>query len=129
MIDENIEILYSINSQEYGVRELARSIHRRTTSVVENLHQMEEQGLITFKTQLSNTRGRAKKVPIITNLGKEYLRSYNEMQSKTLKAHQSDFKNALKNLELKKRMIERGKNPHDLFVELRETLVAIRNAK
>ena len=128
MIDASIKILQTINPHQYGVRELASEIKCRPESVIENLKQMEEEGLITIQFKSLNKRGRPKKIPTITELGVEYLRSYDEMQSKKLKARKNDFISVRRDLERKHRLTEKSKSTHDIFFELREALVAIRNS-
>ena len=128
MIDETVELLQSISPQQRGVRELAETLHHRPTTIIVTLIRMEFQGLITFESRSSGSKGRPKKAPRITDLGRAYLARFNEMQRNLLRARQTDFESVVTDLERKQRLIERGRHPHNLFVELRETLVAIRDA-
>ncbi len=129
MIGETIELLRFINPPGYGVRDIARNLHHRPNSVIKNLKRMKEQGLITFQLKISNVKGRPKKIPKITDLGIEYLESFNEMQSKILKARKADFDKALKDLKLTERMINRGRKPDELFVALRDVVFSIKGTK
>ena len=128
MIDETVEILQAIKPQSRGIRELAETLHHRPATVIATLRRMEDQGLITFESQASCGKGRPKKIPQITDLGEAYLMRATEVQRTMLKARQTDFDSVVTDLERKQRLIERGSHPHTLFVELRETLVAIRDA-
>ena len=103
-------------------------MHHRPATVIATLRRMGEQGLITFEAQASSGKGRPKKIPQITDLGEAYLMRVNEAQRTALKARQTDFDSVVTDLERKQRLIERGSQPHTLFMELREILVAIRDA-
>lgn len=126
---EDIEILQSINPHGCGIRDLAKNLHHSPTSIIKGLSRMEEQGLITFQDQLSGNRGRPKKTPEITGLGKEYLKSFNEMRFKMLKARKSDFEKVRKDLELTERMINRGRKPDELFAALRDVVISIKSSQ
>ena len=122
-------LLSMLEDNRLGVRELAKRMRRRPASVIMELRRLEDKGLAVFRPESQHDRGRPKKVPVVTELGAEYLRSLRQMESKVLLSGRADIERVRRDLELKHRSVSRGKHPHDLFVELRDAIVDIRDAE
>jgi DNA-binding PadR family transcriptional regulator len=79
---------------------------------------MEKEGLIKTVKEKRKTRGRPRTIIRATSLGRDFRKTYQELELMPLRSTKTDLIRARKDAEYVKRLVSRGKSPHELFLEL-----------
>lgn len=117
-IVNKIEILKVVDSHPTHVREIVEKLRFRPKTVISLLKDMEEHGLLEKKIEKRNMRGRPRYMINPTILGKDYLKTYEALNLKTLRSRKNDLKKAVKDAEYVKRLEARNLSPFRLFLGL-----------
>lgn len=112
------QILKEIQTNSPGVRELLRTMPHRNETILETIRDMENHGLIRSTPSLTRKRGRPKNSLSITPLGTEYLTAYQRLEKTQLQASQKDYERAVRDAEYATRLVTRGIDPFQAFMEL-----------
>lgn len=126
MLENKVSVLRYLLKGTCGVKELAENIGMHPKILIATLRELERDGHITYKKQ-ALSRGRPKKVPVITGLGCEFMKSYRELQNKRLKINHNDVKRAVLQTELAEKLVAKGISPYNRFLELTDIVLNIRN--
>jgi DNA-binding HxlR family transcriptional regulator len=126
LLENKVSVLGYLIKETCGVKELAENIVMHPKILIETLRELERDGHIAYK-KLALSRGRPKKVPVITGLGCEFMKSYRELQSKRLKINRNDVKRAVLQAELAEKLVAKGISPYNRFLELTDIVLNIRN--
>ena len=117
-LDQRAQILTTITSATYGVRDLAQTLKWKTANVVSLLKKMNEEQLIKLQQVTHSKRGRPKKSIICTPLGFEFLATYEKLKMTPLKARKKDLERAAKDAAYTSRLVANGHSPFKIFMEL-----------
>jgi DNA-binding MarR family transcriptional regulator len=117
-LDQRAQILTTITSATYGVRDLAQTLKWKTANVVSLLKKMNEEQLIKFQQVPHSERGRPKKNITCTPLGFAFLATYNKLKMTPLKARKQDLERAAKDAAYASRLVTNGHFPFQIFMEL-----------
>ena len=119
-LDEKAQILETISSSSYGVRDLIRELACRASRVISLLKEMEQEQLIEFQSTTQSKRGRPRKNAVCTGLGLEFLEAHKRLQMKPVRARKEDLDRAVKDALYAQRLVANGHSPFKLFIELNE---------
>jgi len=125
-LEQEALILEVVESASCGIRDLAKTLKWRTSTVVSLSKKMNEERLIEFRTIKHDNRGRPKKTMAITPLGLDFLETYRKLETKPLRARKQDLEHAVKDALYTQRLINRGHSPFKTFMELN---TIVRNIK
>jgi len=117
-LDQRAQILTTITSATYGVRDLAQTLKWKTSNVVSLLKKMNEEQLIKLQQVTHSKRGRPKKSITCTPLGFEFLATYEKLKMTPLKARKKDLERAAKDAAYTSRLVAAGHSPFKIFMEL-----------
>jgi DNA-binding MarR family transcriptional regulator len=117
-LDQRAQILTTITSATYGVRDLAQTLKWKTANVVSLLKKMNEEQLVEFQQVPHSKRGRPKKRITCTPLGFAFLATYNKLKMTPLKARKQDLSHAMKDAAYASRLVTNGHSPFQIFMEL-----------
>ena len=117
-LDQRAQILTTITSATYGVRDLAQTLKWKTANVVSLLKKMNEEQLVEFHQVPHSERGRPKKNIICTPLGFAFLATYNKLKMTPLKARKKDLSHAMKDAAYASRLVTNGHSPFQIFMDL-----------
>lgn len=131
MLDERATILQMISNARanYGVSDLIKKLRFQNKKVVSLLRAMEREGLIDFlESSNSTTRGRPKKIPIVTVLGKEMLKDFVKCKKHIIQINDNDIKSSIQQISLKRALEERNVSSYQRFFELNNIAFRIKNS-
>ena len=117
-LEHEAQILEVVASAPSGIRDLARMLKWKTSTIIFLSKKMNEEGLIEFSKVRCSSRGRPKKNMMPTSLGLDFLETYRKLKMKPLRARKQDLEHAVKDALYTQRLIERGHSPFKLFMEL-----------
>jgi DNA-binding PadR family transcriptional regulator len=117
-LEVEMQILSTVKDRPSGVRELSKIISRRTQTVVSTIKTMNAAGLVNLEPEETGGRGRPRQVITATKLGEDYLETYNRLMIKPLRGNRNDLMKAKRDAEYVNRLVERGKDPYEAFLEL-----------
>lgn len=121
-LEVEIQILSTVKNHHAGVREISKMIRKRTQTVVSTIKKMNAAGLVKVEPEETNRRGRPRQIVKATKLGEDYLEAYNRLRLKPLRGTKNDLLKAKRDAEYVNRLVERGRDPYEAFLEL-NTLV------
>jgi len=130
-LEQKALILKAVTSSTYascGIRDLAQKLKWKTSTVISLLREMSQEKLIEFQAIRGSTRGRPKKTIKCTNLGLDFLETYEKLRMKPLRARKQDLEHAVKDALYTQRLVDRGHSPFKLFMELNTIVRNIRNS-
>ena len=111
-------MLFIVKKDPVGVRELSKIMRRRTQAVVSTIRRMSAAGLVDVRPEETRRRGRPRQVISATVLGDDYLEAFKRLKIKPLRSNRNDLAKAKRDAEYVNRLIVRGKEPYDAFLEL-----------
>lgn len=114
------DVLRTLSMQSLGTRELLKLFKKRNKTIINQIHEMKNQGLLRTTPTKPSSRGRPKEKLIVTELGHKYLKTYTKLEHLPLKSTKLDLMKAKRNIEYVNRLISRGKDPFKSFLELNE---------
>jgi len=117
-LEVEAQILSIVKKHPAGVRELSRIMRRRTQTVVSTIKRMNAAGLVDLKPEKKHSKGRPRLIISATALGDDYLETYHRLLGKPLRSSRNDLLKAKKDAEYVNRLVARGKEPYDAFLEL-----------
>jgi DNA-binding MarR family transcriptional regulator len=123
-MDQIAQILETVLPAELGVREVARELRWAPSRVVNLLKKMEDEGLIVWVedkntySSMRARRGRPKKIMACTPLGLDFLKTYEKLKVKALRARKEDLEHAARDAQYTERLVTAGHSPFQLFMEL-----------
>jgi len=117
-LEAEFQALDIIKRRVLGVRELAERMQMRTQTVVSMVGRMTSMGLVEVRAERTDRRGRPRKRVSITILGMDYLNTFNELKLKPLRSSRNDLMRARKDAEYVNRLVARGRDPYQAFLEL-----------
>jgi DNA-binding PadR family transcriptional regulator len=124
-IEVEAQVLFIVKKDPVGVRELSKIMRRRTQAVVLMIRRMTAAGLVDVRPEETRRRGRPRQVISATVLGDDYLEAFKRLKIKPLRSNRNDLAKAKRDAEYVNRLIVRGKEPYDAFLEL-NSLVRVR---
>jgi len=124
-IEVEAQVLFIVKKDPVGVRELSKIMRRRTQAVVSTIRRMSAAGLVDVRPEETRRRGRPRQVISATMLGDDYLEAFRRLKIKPLRGTRNDLAKAKRDAEYVNRLIVRGKEPYDAFLEL-NSLVRVR---
>lgn len=93
---------------------------------------MENEGLIDFmetSSCIDSTRkGRPKKMPVVTVLGKEMINAYIKCKRNIIQINSNDIKRSMHQISLRKLLEENNISPYQRFFELNDVAFRIKNS-
>lgn len=130
MLDERATILQTISDQAYGVSDLIKKLRFRSEKIVSLLKAMKREGLIDFSAHSNNStlKGRPKKIPIVTALGKEMLKDYVKCKRNIIQINDNDIKSSIHQISLRKTLEEKNVSLYRRFFELNDIAFRIKNS-
>ena len=123
-VESKAKLLDVIRREPLGVRETAKRFRKRPETTISLIREMEDEGLLETSSQRTRKKGRPKKVLKPTILGMDYLKTFHRLRSKTLRAGRNDLEKARRDAEYVNRLIARGIDPYQAFMELNEIVRA-----
>jgi DNA-binding MarR family transcriptional regulator len=117
-IEVEAQILIIVKKDPVGVRELAKIMRKQTQAVVSTIKRMSAAGLLDVKPEETRRRGRPRQIISATMLGDDYLEAFNRLKIKPLRSNRNDLAKAKRDAEYVNRLVARGKEPYDAFLEL-----------
>ena len=117
-VEVKAQTLDTVKRDQLGVRELSRIMHTRTQTIVLLIKEMNAEGLVDLKPEKTHTKGRPKLIISATPLGDDYLDTYRRLLYKPLRSSRNDLLKAKRDAEYVDRLISRGKDPYEAFLEL-----------
>jgi DNA-binding PadR family transcriptional regulator len=117
-LEVEAQILSIVKKHPAGVRELSRIMRRRTQTVVSTIKRMNATGLVDLKPEKTHSKGRPRLIISATALGDDYLDTYRRLLGKPLRSSRNDLLKANRDAEYVERLISRGKDPYEAFMEL-----------
>jgi len=117
-LEVETQILSIVKKHPAGVRELSRIMRKRTQTVVSTIKRMNAAGLVELKPEKTHSKGRPRLIISATALGDDYLDTYRRLLSKPLRSSRNDLLKANRDAEYVDRLISRGKDPYEAFLEL-----------
>jgi DNA-binding MarR family transcriptional regulator len=117
-IEVEAQVLFIVKKDPVGVRELSKIMRRRTQAVVSMIRRMSAAGLVDVRPEETRRRGRPRQVISATVLGDDYLEAFKRLKIKPLRSNRNDLAKAKRDAEYVNRLIVRGKEPYDAFLEL-----------
>jgi len=127
-LEKEAQFLEAAVSAPCGLRDLARTLKWKTSTVISLSKKMNEERLIQFQKVKHSRRGRPKKNIVCTSLGLDFLETYGKLKMKPLRARKTDLEHAVKDALYTERLIARGHQPFKLFMELNEIARNINNS-
>lgn len=129
MLDERATILQTIGDQAYGVSDLIKKLRFRNEKIVSLLRAMEREGLVDFsRSNNSTVRGRPKKIPIVTALGKQMLKDYLKCKRNIIQINDNDIKSCIHQISLRRTLKKNKVSLYRRFLELNEIAFRIKNS-
>lgn len=117
-LEVEAQVLTIIKKNPVGVRELSKQMKRRTQTVVNVIKKMNATGLVEVKPDKTDARGRPKLLVRSTALGDDFLETYIRLRNKPLRSNRNDLVKAKRDAEYVKRLVARGVDPFQSFMEL-----------
>jgi len=117
-LEQRAQILETVTTAPCGIRDLARTLNWKTSTVVSLSKKMNDERLIEFQAVKYARRGRPKKTIVCTPLGLDFLETYKKLRMKPLRARKQDLEHAVKDALYTQRLVNRGHSPFKLFTEL-----------
>jgi len=117
-IEVEAQILFIVKKDPVGVRELSKIMRKQTQAVVSTIKRMSAAGLLDVKPEETRRRGRPRQIISATMLGDDYLEAFNRLKIKPLRSNRNDLEKAKRDAEYVNRLVARGKEPYDAFLEL-----------
>ena len=117
-LEVEAQVLFIVKKDIVGVRELSKIMRRRTQVVVSTIKRMSAAGLVDVRPEETRRRGRPRQVISATLLGDDYLEAFKRLRLKPLRSNRNDLAKAKRDAEYVSRLIVRGKEPYDVFLEL-----------
>ena len=117
-IEVEAQVLFIVKKDPVGVRELSKIMRRRTQAVVSTIRRMSAAGLVDVRPEETRRRGRPRQVISATMLGDDYLEAFKRLRIKPLRSNRNDLAKAKRDAEYVNRLVARGKEPYDAFLEL-----------
>lgn len=117
-LEVEAQVLFIVKKDPVGVRELSKIMRRRTQVVVSTIKRMSAAGLVDVRPEETRRRGRPRQVISATMLGDDYLEAFKRLKIKPLRSNRNDLAKAKRDAEYVNRLIVRGKEPYDAFLEL-----------
>ena len=117
-LEVEAQILSIVKKHPAGVRELSKIMRRRTQTVVSTIKRMNAAGLVDLKPEKTHSKGRPRLIISATALGDDYLDTYRRLLGKPLRSSRNDLLKANRDAEYVDRLISRGKDPYEAFLEL-----------
>jgi DNA-binding PadR family transcriptional regulator len=117
-LDQRAQVLKTITSATYGVRDLAQTLKWKTSNVISLLKKMSEEQLVELQQAPRSKRGRPKKSITCTPLGFEFLATYKKLKITPLRARKEDLEHAVKDAAYANRLVASGHSPFQIFMEL-----------
>ncbi|UCH57207.1 MAG: MarR family transcriptional regulator [Candidatus Bathyarchaeota archaeon] len=117
-LEDQANLLAIIKKDPVWVREISRIMRRRTHAVVSLIKKMNAMGFVDVKPEKTHAKGRPRQIVRATMLGDDFLESFNRLKIKPLRSNKNDLVKAKRDAEYVNRLIARGKEPYDAFLEL-----------
>jgi DNA-binding PadR family transcriptional regulator len=124
-LEVEVQVLSIVKKYPVGVRELSKIMRRRTQTVVSAIKMMNAAGLVDVRPEETRRRGRPRQIVKTTMLGDDYLEAYNRLRIMPLRSNRNDLVKAKRDAEYVNRLVARGIEPYDAFLEL-NSLVRVR---
>ena len=127
-LEQKAQIIRAAASGLYGVRDLAKRLRWRPSSLVSLLRELQEERLIDFSVARKPSRGRPKRSVVCTPLGLDLLKAYGRLEMMPLRARKADLERAVKDALYTQRLVDSGHSSFRLFMELNTIVCSIRNS-
>ena len=127
-LEQKVQIIQAAASGLHGVRDLAKKLRWRTSSIVSLLKELQEERLIDFSTVRKPSRGRPKRSVVCTPLGLDFLNAYGRLKMMPLRARKADLDRAVKDALYTQRLVDSGLSSFRLFMELNAIVSNIRDS-
>lgn len=129
MLDEKVAILRTLDGQPYCVSDLIQKLTLRSAKIVSLLRVMKKEGLIDFlETGNQQSRGRPKKISVVTTLGEKLLKDYKRCQRNVIQINENDIRSDIRQVRSKRLLEEKDISPYQRFFELSEIAFQIQNS-
>ena len=117
-VEVKAQLLSAVKERPLGVRELSRAMRKRTQAVVSLIKRMEAGGLVEVTLERGAGRGRPARIVSATILGEDYLKTFHRLRRMPLMSSRNDLLRARADAEYVNRLIARGRDPYQAFLEL-----------
>jgi len=117
-VEAEAQLLSAVEERPLGVRELSRAMRRRTQVVVSLIKRMEAGGLVEVTLERGDGRGRPARLVSASVLGEGYLEAFQRLRRMPLMSSRNDLLRARADAEYVNRLIARGRDPFQAFLEL-----------
>jgi len=128
-LEDESQLLSIVKGRAVGVRGLAEAMRMRTQTMVSLIKKMVAMGLVEVSPERVDKRGRPRQVVSITMLGDDYLKTFNELKVKPLRSNRNDLMKARRDAEYVNRLVARGRDPCQAFLELNRIVRGSRDPK
>jgi len=122
-VEAEAQLLSAVEDRPLGVRELSRALRRRTQVVVSLIKRMEAGGLVEVTLERGDGRGRPARLVSASVLGEGYLEAFQRLRRMPLMSSRNDLLRARADAEYVNRLIARGRDPFQAFLELNGIVV------
>ncbi len=126
-VEAEAQLLSAVEERPLGVRELSRVMRRRTQAVVSLIKRMEDGGLVEVTLERGDGRGRPARLVSASVLGEGFLEAFHRLRRMPLKSSRNDLLRARADAEYVNRLIARGRDPYQAFLELNRIVGDSRN--
>ena len=113
-----LAILRALSEPHSGVARMAKELRVGPSSLIGEMADMRESGLLDFGSARTGSRGRPRRSVVATALGTEYLRSHERLERIIPRSRRSDLRRAALDGEYAARLAAGGVSPYALFFEL-----------
>lgn len=111
-------ILGALSQPRAGVARMARELHISPSSLIGELAELRESGLVEFSFVRRGKPGRPMRSIEATALGKEYLLACERLERMVPRSRRSDLRRASSDAAYAERLAAIGVSPYALFFEL-----------
>lgn len=92
------------------------------------LRKLEEEGFIEFPKGSSPRRGRPKKVPVVTSLGRIFVEAFRACDKWRVRSTMEDVRSSIRRARQTERLVALGRRPYEMFWELNEIARNVRDS-
>lgn len=119
-IDLAARILFYCSGGDLSVSELVRKMRGSHDRTMELIRELKARGLLLPETPGEQGVGRPRQYLRATRIGEQFVREYDHLSDLSLRSNENDFKKALHQAELARRLVESGIPPYARFQEVNE---------
>lgn len=121
LLEDQALILQSCMDGRYSVRELVNRLPMHSNKTVDLLKSLESSGLLAFEIDRSEaSRGRPRKMAVVTELGAEFLGTFKKLERRRLLINDNEVRRVVEQVERDRRLEAIGVDLQQRMLEIIE---------